>query len=382
MYRSSLAHGTPPHVSPTQFDTPLPQAYDPSTEALSRGEETISESFIALCSLTLILGQALQLIYDLKQPHGRDNGDSLQAIQNYLNKWLSTHGTLFLSTENEHHREQGFQNLRISYLTLNQLLARLELDNLLRRPSADGEELHTLQTESLQAATAVVDFMTSATVDDLDAFWLPYTAYHLTATCILLLRLSLTKFHVAEETPRLCPPDDLASTALHQVSKLLDFLRSARDNHKWDLAEMCLAQCEPYYQYRTRKGPMLAPEASNPLATRRSNRKSPAVKRKTTKVTRATAARDLGTETHLPAQSNEPAVALGVGDDAKVVGGAQHIANSEELDMLDTAFYFRFPDMNLGFEEAGTNTLFPDLWAWDDFEERGAGSGAGALEQI
>ena len=127
--RSSLAHGTPPHIDLNYFDTPIPTLEDLRPPNSDITDEIASQSFVALCTLSCILGSTLRQIYRLTSSVTYQNLPDLQALKSTLEEWKDNlpitlkkyivTGSLFA---------QGTLNLRLAYLALNQLLARLSLD--------------------------------------------------------------------------------------------------------------------------------------------------------------------------------------------------------------------------------------------------------------
>lgn len=111
------------------------------------------------------------------------------------------------------------------------------------------------QSRCRKAACAVIDLVTSLKGDDLDAFWLPCkfsrryeapikrtaslntetqdTTYHLNSATTLILRCALEA-----ENP------ETAQQCVASAKTLIDFLRKAKDESNWDLADTCLNHCE------------------------------------------------------------------------------------------------------------------------------------------
>lgn len=144
--RASLSHGTPPHVQPAQWDVPVPNfdtllvttvsGKNSGTDARLQG----AHSFIALCQLTVILGDILPLIYTF----------NIQTLENYL-KALRRHETtldeweerlpLWLRPGSEEFdkKSPGALNLHLAFLVVRMCLCRIALQvGMLRRPIGFG----------------------------------------------------------------------------------------------------------------------------------------------------------------------------------------------------------------------------------------------------
>lgn len=108
------------------------------------------------------------------------------------------------------------------------------------------------QSKCRKAACAVIELVTSLERDELDAFWLPCkflkvwrskiaslntftqdTTYHLNSATTLILRCALEA-----ENP------ETAQECVASARSLIHFLRKAKDETNWDLADTCLNHCE------------------------------------------------------------------------------------------------------------------------------------------
>ncbi|KAE8547654.1 hypothetical protein EYB25_009447 [Talaromyces marneffei] len=238
---ASLSHGTPPHIHHSQWDVPLPDS-----EILGVGSITYEDpasvfrvqgalSFTALCQLTVILGEILPLIYAL-QPQA--SGHAFRALRRHetaldeweekLPTWLRPGGASF------DRRAAGALNLQLCYLVIKMCLWRiglLEFHSL--DASDDRDDKMYYQSKCQKAARAVIEFVTSLEIQELNSFWLPYTTYHFTSATTLILRCALE----AENS-------ETAQECVSSAKSLIDFLRKMKDEANWDLADTCLNHCE------------------------------------------------------------------------------------------------------------------------------------------
>jgi hypothetical protein len=84
-----------------------------------------------------------------------------------------------------------------------------------------------------ESARAITTFLCTLKPHQLCEFWSPYTAYHITSATIILLRCTIeTKDPLISE---ICKASLLS---------LVEWLRTAKEEHHWDLGDICLAQCE------------------------------------------------------------------------------------------------------------------------------------------
>ncbi|KAH7342732.1 C6 transcription factor [Rhexocercosporidium sp. MPI-PUGE-AT-0058] len=230
----SFAHGTPSNISSKHYDVPIPslKMLLPNS-SVSVEHRRSSESFIALCHLSEILGQALPLVYDLEGQNQKDTSKIIRRIEADLDEWEDTLPN-YLSYDSHQAAVSGSSSLRLCFLSLKMLICRISLHAISQQGSTEALEAYRFrQVESRHSAQAIVDFITSLKTSQLAEFWLPYTAYYLTSTITLLLRFAV-------ETTE----DSVAETCVSSVKMFTSWLRHAREVDDWDLAEDCLNNCE------------------------------------------------------------------------------------------------------------------------------------------
>ncbi|KIV84199.1 hypothetical protein PV11_06167 [Exophiala sideris] len=240
---ASLAHGTPPHVHPKQFDVPVPDV-----AALTIGRTTVSEdidgpstphkmgalTFLALCQLTEILGDILPFIYDIKGKSQDHQTRSLKRVEAALEDWEANLPNVLNAKSSEFQREHpGALNLELSYLAIKMCISRVSLLESSKPDYEKNPEVpQYLQLQCRRAARAIVDFTISLRGNDFNTFWMPYTAYHFTSATILILRCGLEAAN-----------DDVAKECISLAQRLIEHLRTVKAETNWDLGDICLSQC-------------------------------------------------------------------------------------------------------------------------------------------
>ena len=95
-------------------------------ESVSLEYRRSSESFIAFCQMTEILGQALPLVYDLEGNSQKDTSKVVRRIEVDLDKWEDSLPDYLSSTSNRV-TVSGSSSLRLCYLSLKMLICRISL---------------------------------------------------------------------------------------------------------------------------------------------------------------------------------------------------------------------------------------------------------------
>lgn len=129
MFRSSLAHGVPTYIHRDQYDVPIPDR----NELLTVGRESnerlkAADSFILLCRLTEILGQALPLAYNLRDHPNGGALRKLRHVETYLDEWEeSLPAWMTRVDDGDAAGFSGPQSLHLGFLTVKMLLCRISL---------------------------------------------------------------------------------------------------------------------------------------------------------------------------------------------------------------------------------------------------------------
>lgn len=142
--RSSFAHGIPPTIAKNQYDVPLPVSENPG--------------FVHLCTLSMILGDVLPLVYDLSI--GSEIWRRIRRVEADLDQW-----------EEKSSPDIG-SSIRLGYLSIRLLVCRISLHQA-SATDQDAQRYHFSQLR--RAATEIVDYICSLTKTHFNEFWLPCT---------------------------------------------------------------------------------------------------------------------------------------------------------------------------------------------------------------
>jgi hypothetical protein len=125
--RSSFAHGVPSNITKDQYDVPLCEL-----QALLDSNNTSplrvrgAKCFIALCSLTNILGDVLPLLYNLHIKTLKDASKRIRRIKVDLDEWEEEQAD-WLIIESGKPPAAGSSSLQLGFLAVKMLLCRLSL---------------------------------------------------------------------------------------------------------------------------------------------------------------------------------------------------------------------------------------------------------------
>ncbi|MCJ1448319.1 MAG: hypothetical protein MMC23_008834 [Stictis urceolatum] len=231
---SSIAYGIPPKMAPGSYDTPLLKFGSLSSMCDGNLQEPSSLSYIHLCSLTQILGDALPSVYQLN-PDPALIAMEANRLQIGLRDWeIALSGTI-TSQADEGQNITKPRNLWFSFL-----FAKLVLRHLLLRATIKGKIGTDSESQSRAAcldqlrtaASDVVDFVSGLSENDLNGFWLPYTSHLLVSATMILLRC------IVEGAA-----DKSRSTHVSKLVTLKERLELFRDRYHWDLGDFCLERC-------------------------------------------------------------------------------------------------------------------------------------------
>lgn len=230
--RASLAHGTPPHISRTQYDVP-----SPSLEYLCENQSIGSQRgpaqvFIALLSLTDVLDKHLQFIYNFNKNNTTDTTDLELALNSWVESLTGTNRLVILRGSNL--EVSGASNLRLSYLTTRLLLQRIELEADKHVYDANDQRLANRYIQARRTAEEILLLTQELKPQQLGDCWLSTHAFSYPATVNFLLRCGL-------ETES--SPAELVQSASFRIAHdLITTLRKHQEQYSWELADVCLAQ--------------------------------------------------------------------------------------------------------------------------------------------
>ncbi|OAG39331.1 hypothetical protein AYO21_06535 [Fonsecaea monophora] len=227
----SLAYGTPPLINRVHHDVPIPAVEDLYNPGASADQISATRRFVALATLTDVLGDCLELVYRLEMdPSKRDA--TPHGLESLLTHWEDslTDNLRREVLRGKHLVGPGAANLRLAYLSVKLLIRRRQLDlDKTSRQIGDVDSLCFLQAR--KAAEEVVDFVRELEESHCRDFWIPFNAHTLTSATTFLLRSALSS------------RGPVRNTSLQLARRMIEALDSHRRNYAWDLADNCLANC-------------------------------------------------------------------------------------------------------------------------------------------
>ncbi|KAK2814059.1 hypothetical protein FQN50_000463 [Emmonsiellopsis sp. PD_5] len=235
-FRCSLAYGIPLQIHRAQHDVPIPSEQDLSTPDASPAQVTATAIFIALISLTEVLGRYLEYVYRLTKDSQETSETSTIDLEILLGEWEETLSSdvrrvVIRGTDLS---APGAANLRLSYLAVKLLLRRIQLDLDRGMPQTEDESLNApLYLRAQRAAEEIVHFVQELDESHFRGFWIPAHAFALTSATSFLLRSALRSSKNATG----------GNTPLKLARDMIDTLRRHSEEHSWDLADNCLANC-------------------------------------------------------------------------------------------------------------------------------------------
>ncbi|KAF7861872.1 hypothetical protein EAF04_007754 [Stromatinia cepivora] len=233
---SSLAHGVPAHIRKNEYDVLLPTLDGLLTEG-DEGDYTTSrirpaECFILLCALTEVLGDILPLLYDRRCRPVTETKKLLRRLEIGLDEWEESLPQ-WAANQSDATLVSGLSSLRLEFLSAKMLVCRIGFHSATHSPEQCLAEVRAYHHSMLrESAKAVTTFLTSLTEQNLNEFWMPYSAYHICSATIILLCCAI------DTSDR-----ETADSCKSILSEVKQWLSWAHVTHHWDLAEICLAQC-------------------------------------------------------------------------------------------------------------------------------------------
>lgn len=230
--RTSLAHGTPPQISRSQYDVPLPTLEYLCEHGSSPDKITKATIYIALVGLTHVLDLHLQHVYQVNASQPTNTAHLDLALNNWVeNLDVITRRIIIRGTSLE---IPGAANLRLSYLTLRLLLQRIELEAEKRLYKVQDNRLLNRYIQARRTSEEILLLTQELQPQQLSDFWLPSAAFVFPATVSFLLRCALETENSALGLAQ--------SSSLRIASDLIQALQTHKDKHAWDLGDICLAQ--------------------------------------------------------------------------------------------------------------------------------------------
>lgn len=227
-----FAQGTPPHVTNSHYDVPIP-SMDLLTEGRTGSVKHVraAECYTALCQLTEIVGDILPLIFHIRSGNDTVASEQVSRSEIDLNRWTENlPAWLHLHEFNNRPAVPGLVNLQLSYLAVRMLLRRIGWHEISQKESNPHS---SWLLGCFEAADEIVRFVTTLQLKDLRGFWLPYNSQHFTSAVTLLLRCALQTSY-----------EDVRHRCMTSARLLVDFLRKAKEESRWDLADSSLGPSE------------------------------------------------------------------------------------------------------------------------------------------
>ncbi|KAK7418187.1 hypothetical protein QQZ08_011340 [Neonectria magnoliae] len=229
---TSLAHGTPPHISRTQFNVPKPSLEYLCESGSAEDKKQKASVFVALVGLTDVLDSNLRHIYHFEPGEPRNT----THLELALNNWVESlddkiRRIIIRGTSLE---IPGAANLRLAYLNVRLLLERIKLEADKQLYETQDSRLLNRYIQARRTSEEILILTQELQSEQLADFWLPSGSFAFPATVSFLLRCAL-------ETEN--SPSGLAqSSSLRIASNLISALRFHKEKNSWDLGDICLAQ--------------------------------------------------------------------------------------------------------------------------------------------
>lgn len=225
--RASLLYGTPPHIRQDHYDVPAPKI------SVDAGGGERAEVFEALASLTETLGPYLERLYSVPTAQGDDG----RTPRNFnLDAWTDTlpgsaRKIIIRGTDLD---TPGAANLRLCFLAARFFSRRVALGTEVEGGTPAGRAPDERLLDVRRTVEEIVLFVNELTETQLGDFWLPTTAFVLSSAVTFLVRLA-----IQAEIPASGPSH---SISLSLAKDMLATLRSHKEDHGWELGDICLAQ--------------------------------------------------------------------------------------------------------------------------------------------
>ncbi|KAF2153591.1 hypothetical protein K461DRAFT_312932 [Myriangium duriaei CBS 260.36] len=228
----SLAHGTPLQIHRAQHDVPML-----SKELLCESDASTSQTmgtsvFLALLTLTEVLGRYLENIYCVSKSPSAHSSMSSVELELLLTGWEDTldDDIRRLAIRGVCLDMPGAANFRLAYLAVKLVLRRIQCDSA--KSLMQTEEAVAYASLQAQRVTEeIVHHIQELQEIHLKGYWLQMNAFTLTSGTTFLLRTALK------------PTNTAKNTSLKLAKDMINALMKYRTQFRWDLADDCLANC-------------------------------------------------------------------------------------------------------------------------------------------
>lgn len=191
-------------------------------------------NFVALAELTEVLYAHLDAIHDLQKPRYATYGTLKSKLQDWAESQHGAQRKIILRGSNL--SEPGSANLRLAYLSVQFLQARIELEHFKQALSARGTPSILIDySKALRAGEEVVLFISELEAPQLNDFWLSESGTLISCVMSFLIRMAI-------ETDGAVGVASSKSSALSLATDLASTLKLHKELADWDVGEACLAQ--------------------------------------------------------------------------------------------------------------------------------------------
>ncbi|KAI7235410.1 hypothetical protein KC343_g9505 [Hortaea werneckii] len=229
---SSLAHGIPSNICPSNYDTPLPSVASIAGQSATEAMKRAASSFVHLCSLTQILADLLPLVYSLKETQN-DIGKKIRRLECDLDSWEdSLPDFLRMDSGARAEHVNGSSNLWFCFLSLKVLLCRCAFrDSCKSDPNVtpNGKETKNYRLAMLRdSALTLTLYVSELTGTQMNEFWISYATHLLVSSTTVLLRCTIESAGI-----------NMKQRCTGELVKMICRLQASH----WDLGEFCLERC-------------------------------------------------------------------------------------------------------------------------------------------
>lgn len=215
-----------------QYDVPVLKLDDLCPPDAPPSQTAAASIFIALTSLTEILGRYLEHIYAVSDTlySPELSGTDLERL---LSEWEDslTDDIRRLVLRGNNLDAPGAANFRLAYLAVKLLLRRIQLDLEKSTMHTEDDTIAPSSIPAQRAAEEIVHLVQELNESHLRGFWMPVHAFSLTSATTFLLRIGLRMKNSTRNAP------------LRIARDMIITLQEHRENCDWDLADHCLNNC-------------------------------------------------------------------------------------------------------------------------------------------
>ncbi|KAI7342759.1 hypothetical protein KC354_g16099 [Hortaea werneckii] len=249
---SSLAHGIPSNISPSNYDTPLPSVVSIAGPSATEEIKKAAASFVHLCTLTQILADLDPLVYSLNATQ-KDIGKRIRRLECDLDSWEdSLPDFLRVDCGARAGHVNGSSNLWFCFLSLKVILCRCAFRASCKSDpnvTPNGKEAKNYRLAMLRdSALTLTLYVSELTETQMNEFWISYATHLLVSSTTVLLRCTIESADI--NTKQRC------------TGELVKMICRLQASH-WDLGEFCLERCtEPVMKLAAALG--IAPTPAMP----------------------------------------------------------------------------------------------------------------------